>query len=84
MAHGPLRPVVADRAHRLGGAVLRRRPGPRDAGVLLPLVAPVRLVLANIISSVLVALLPAVRAALEDAWATGAAGQDEATEDFAA
>ena len=35
-----------------------------DAGVLLPLVAPVRLVLANIISSVLVQLLPAVAAAL--------------------
>ncbi|HEU4628515.1 MAG TPA: 50S ribosomal protein L11 methyltransferase [Gemmatimonadaceae bacterium] len=35
-----------------------------DAGVLLPLLAPVRLVLANIISSVLVALLPAIADAL--------------------
>jgi ribosomal protein L11 methyltransferase len=35
-----------------------------DAGVLLPLVAPVRVVLANIISSVLTALLPAIAAAL--------------------
>ena len=35
-----------------------------DAGVLLPLVAPVRLVLANIISSVLLQLLPAIAAAL--------------------
>lgn len=37
-----------------------------DAGLLLPLVAPVRVVLANIISSVLVELLPAIRAALTD------------------
>ncbi|HEY0970528.1 MAG TPA: 50S ribosomal protein L11 methyltransferase [Gemmatimonadales bacterium] len=37
-----------------------------DAGVLLPLVAPVRLVLANIISSVLVELLPAIGNALTD------------------
>jgi ribosomal protein L11 methyltransferase len=35
-----------------------------DAGLLLPLVAPVRVVLANIISSVLVELLPAIAAAL--------------------
>jgi ribosomal protein L11 methyltransferase len=35
-----------------------------DARVLLPLVAPVDLVLANIISSVLVQLLPAIGAAL--------------------
>ena len=35
-----------------------------DAGVLLPLVAPVRVVLANIISSVLIELLPAIRDAL--------------------
>ena len=35
-----------------------------DAAVLLPLVAPVRVVLANIISSVLTELLPAIRAAL--------------------
>lgn len=35
-----------------------------DAGVLLPLVAPVRLVLANIISSVLTALLPTIADAL--------------------
>jgi ribosomal protein L11 methyltransferase len=38
-----------------------------DAHVLLPLVAPVRLVLANIISSVLTELLPAVGAALAPA-----------------
>jgi ribosomal protein L11 methyltransferase len=37
-----------------------------DALVLLPLVAPLRLVLANIISSVLVELLPAIGAALTD------------------
>jgi len=37
-----------------------------DAAMLLPLVAPVRVVLANIISSVLVELLPAIRAALTD------------------
>ncbi len=35
-----------------------------DAGVLLPLVAPVRVVLANILSSVLIELLPAIAAAL--------------------
>ena len=35
-----------------------------DAHLLLPLVAPVRVILANIISSVLVSLLPAVSAAL--------------------
>ena len=35
-----------------------------DANVLLPLVAPVRVVLANIISSVVVGLLPAIHAAL--------------------
>ena len=35
-----------------------------DAGLLLPLVAPVRLVLANIISSVLLDLLPTIAAAL--------------------
>ena len=37
-----------------------------DAGVLLPLVAPVRLVLANIISSVLTELLPVIHASLTD------------------
>jgi len=37
-----------------------------DAGAMLPLVSPVRLVLANIISSVLVELLPAIAAALSD------------------
>ena len=37
-----------------------------DAGLLLPLVAPVEVVLANIISSVLVELLPAIGAALTD------------------
>jgi len=37
-----------------------------DARLLLPLVAPVRVVLANIVSSVLLELLPAVRAALTD------------------
>jgi ribosomal protein L11 methyltransferase len=35
-----------------------------DAAILLPLVAPVRVVLANIISSVLLELLPAIAAAL--------------------
>jgi ribosomal protein L11 methyltransferase len=35
-----------------------------DAGALLPLVAPVRIVVANIISSVLVTLLPVMREAL--------------------
>ena len=35
-----------------------------DAVSLLPLVAPVRVILANIISSVLIAMLPAMRAAL--------------------
>ena len=45
---------VADRVTVLEG----------DAGVLLPLVAPVRVVLANILSSVLVELLPAIASAL--------------------
>jgi len=45
---------VADRVRVIQG----------DALVLLPLVAPVRLVLANIISSVLVELLPAIGDAL--------------------
>ena len=36
-----------------------------DARVLLPLVAPVRVVLANIISSVLIELLPVIRASLD-------------------
>jgi ribosomal protein L11 methyltransferase len=36
-----------------------------DAFVLLPLVAPLRIVTANIVSSVLVALMPVVAAALE-------------------
>jgi ribosomal protein L11 methyltransferase len=35
-----------------------------DAGVLLPLIAPVVLALANIISSVLAQMLPAIAAAL--------------------
>jgi ribosomal protein L11 methyltransferase len=35
-----------------------------DAGVLLPLVAPVRVVLANIISSVLTAMLPTIAGSL--------------------
>jgi len=35
-----------------------------DASVLLPLVAPVRVVLANILSSVLLEMLPAIRSAL--------------------
>ena len=35
-----------------------------DAAVLLPLIAPVRVVLANIISSVIIPLLPAMRASL--------------------
>jgi ribosomal protein L11 methyltransferase len=37
-----------------------------DAAVLLPLVAPVRVVLANIVSSVLLELLPPIAAALTD------------------
>jgi ribosomal protein L11 methyltransferase len=37
-----------------------------DAGLLLPLVAPVRVVLANIISSVLVAMLPTIAASLAE------------------
>jgi ribosomal protein L11 methyltransferase len=37
-----------------------------DAGLLLPLVAPVRVVLANIISSVLLELLPVIGEALTD------------------
>jgi ribosomal protein L11 methyltransferase len=36
-----------------------------DAGTLLPLLAPVRVILANIISSVLLELLPAMRSALD-------------------
>ncbi len=49
-----LRNGVADRVTVIEG----------DAEVLLPLVAPVRVILANIISSVLTALLPAMEAAL--------------------
>jgi ribosomal protein L11 methyltransferase len=45
---------VADRVHVVEG----------DAAVLLPLVAPVRVVVANILASVLVPLLPVVAAAL--------------------
>ncbi|HET7457022.1 MAG TPA: 50S ribosomal protein L11 methyltransferase [Gemmatimonadaceae bacterium] len=45
---------VADRVRVIHG----------DAGVLLPLIAPVDVVLANIISSVLVQLLPSIAAAL--------------------
>jgi len=37
-----------------------------DAKLLLPLIAPVRVVLANIISAVLIELLPVVKSALED------------------
>jgi ribosomal protein L11 methyltransferase len=37
-----------------------------EAGVMLPLIAPVDLILANIISSVLVELLPAMRRALRE------------------
>jgi len=37
-----------------------------DAGALLPLVAPVDVVLANIISSVLIELMPVIGAALHD------------------
>lgn len=47
---------VADRVAVLEG----------DAEVLLPLVAPVRIVLANIISSVLIELLPSIAAALAE------------------
>ena len=45
---------VADRVHVLEG----------DASILLPLVAPVRVVLANIISSVLIEMLPVIARAL--------------------
>jgi len=45
---------VADRVEIIEG----------DASLLLPLIAPVRVVLANIISSVIIPLLPAMRAAL--------------------
>jgi ribosomal protein L11 methyltransferase len=45
---------VADRVEVIEG----------DAGMLLPLLAPVRVVLANIISSVLIPLLPTLRASL--------------------
>jgi ribosomal protein L11 methyltransferase len=48
------RNAVAARVHVIEG----------EAGLLLPLVAPVRVVLANILSSVLVELLPAIAAAL--------------------
>lgn len=48
------RNVVGDRVHVIAG----------DARVLLPLLAPVRVVVANIISSVLLELSPLVRAAL--------------------
>jgi len=37
-----------------------------DAAMLLPLLAPVRVVLANIISSALISLLPTIRASLAD------------------
>ncbi|MEO8911319.1 MAG: 50S ribosomal protein L11 methyltransferase [Gemmatimonadaceae bacterium] len=46
---------VADRVEVIEG----------DAGTLLPLLAPVRVVLANIISSVLIPLLPVMRSALD-------------------
>jgi ribosomal protein L11 methyltransferase len=49
-----LRNGVADRVHVFEA----------DAGALLPLLAPVRVVLANIISSVLVELLPIIAASL--------------------
>jgi ribosomal protein L11 methyltransferase len=51
-----LRNRVADRVHVFEG----------DAATLLPLVAPVRVILANIISSVLLELLPAIAEALTD------------------
>lgn len=53
-----------------------------DAGVLLPLVAPVRVVLANIISSVLIELLPAIEGALApdgDAVLSGILWEERAT-----
>jgi ribosomal protein L11 methyltransferase len=49
-----VRNAVEDRVHVIHG----------DATVLLPLLAPVRVVLANIISSVLIELLPAIAASL--------------------
>jgi ribosomal protein L11 methyltransferase len=51
-----LRNGVADRVHVFEA----------DAGALLPLVAPVRVVLANIISSVLIQLLPSIAEALTE------------------
>ena len=50
-----------------------------DAAMLLPLVSPVRVVLANIISSVLLELLPAIEASLTDDGAAIISGilQDE-------
>lgn len=51
-----VRNAVADRVTVLEG----------DAGVLLPLVAPVRVVLANILSSVLLELLPRIAEALTE------------------
>jgi ribosomal protein L11 methyltransferase len=53
-----------------------------DAAVLLPLVAPVRVVLANIISSVLLDLLPVIRSALTadgEAILSGILFQERAT-----
>lgn len=53
-----------------------------DAGLLLPLVAPVRVVLANIISSVLIELLPVIEAALApdgDAILSGILWDERAT-----
>ena len=53
-----------------------------DAAVLLPLVAPVRVVVANILSSVLLALLPTIRSALSadgDAILSGILVEERAT-----
>jgi ribosomal protein L11 methyltransferase len=55
---------VADRVTVLEG----------DAATLLPLVAPIRVVFANIISSVIVQLLPTIRDALSDRGAGILAG----------
>jgi ribosomal protein L11 methyltransferase len=58
------RNAVGNRVHVIHG----------DAAVLLPLLAPVRVVLANIISSVLIELLPAIGAALTDDGAAVVSG----------
>jgi ribosomal protein L11 methyltransferase len=55
----------ADENVRVNGVRERIEVIEGDAGILLPLLAPVRVVLANIISSVLISLLPTIRASLD-------------------